>query len=145
MKYRVAATGIVTNSGRVLLGKKEELEDHPVSEKWHFPGGIAEEGEEPEEAVKREIKEETGLEVEVHHLVDATTQTFDDEFEDIIRLIFHCEADSRDAKARDDLQDAKWIAPGKIKEEISGLEKRLIENRAKVENLLGKLEKMPSI
>lgn len=34
---------------------------------WHVPAGKLEPDETPEEAVKREVFEETGLEVEMHH------------------------------------------------------------------------------
>lgn len=61
----ISVKGILINSeGRVLLLKNER-------NYWELPGGRIEAGEQPEETVKREIAEETGMEVTVKQLVDA--------------------------------------------------------------------------
>lgn len=141
MSREVVANGIVTCSGQVLLGKKEEVEDHPISDEWHFPGGHIEEGEEPEKTVKREIEEETGLKVTVHQLVGATTGTWREE-ESPLRLIFHCEAQHQDAEAADDLVDVKWVSPNKVLEETES-EADMIKERKNIDNFLHKLERTP--
>lgn len=57
------AIGVVENDGEFLIMRRSE--ENSSSGKWTFPGGKIEEDEALEEAVVREMKEETGLEVEV--------------------------------------------------------------------------------
>lgn len=64
---------IFNNQGEVLLQKRAD------SGKWGFPGGAVELGETPQMAAVREIKEETGLDVEVKNLIGVYTD-FDTEY-----------------------------------------------------------------
>ena len=59
---------IFNDNGEVLLQRRAD------SNKWGFPGGAIELGEAPEDAVRREVKEETGLEVEVGDLIGVYTE-----------------------------------------------------------------------
>ncbi len=57
--FRPAAYAVVIDKGNVLL-----LETKHTGKYW-FPGGAVELGETLEESMKRELKEETGIEIEV--------------------------------------------------------------------------------
>ncbi len=66
----VYAGGCIFNkNGEVLLQKRADCN------KWGFPGGAIELGETPEMAAKREVKEETGLDVEVGNLIGIYTDS----------------------------------------------------------------------
>ena len=125
----------------MLLGKKEGG-DSPIAGEWHMPGGHMEEDEEPEEAVKREIKEETGLDVEVHQIVDVTGQTWSSS-DGVFQVTYHCEAESKDAEASDDLQDVKWVEPSEIEDEVGEVNKKQIEERPELKDFLERIEKAP--
>ena len=64
MRLPVSVKGILIYRGRVLVLRNDRGE-------WELPGGRLDEGETPEEALRREIQEETGLRVTVGPLVDA--------------------------------------------------------------------------
>lgn len=61
MKHSVVA--IIQIDQKILLGKKVKKEGHFLSEAWHIPGGKVRENESLEQALKREMKEETNLDI----------------------------------------------------------------------------------
>lgn len=66
-RHAVGAVGVVFDrEGRVLLVEHAFRTDFP----WGLPGGWVEPGEEPGAAVKRELREELGLDVAVGELVE---------------------------------------------------------------------------
>ncbi len=61
--YDIAVGLIFNEAGEVLIQKRPE--EGLLGGLWEFPGGKIEEGETPEEACKREVREELGIEVAV--------------------------------------------------------------------------------
>ena len=60
---RVAAYGLVLRDNRILLTRLARRIS--AGERWHLPGGGVDHGEDPRDALVREIREETGLAAEV--------------------------------------------------------------------------------
>lgn len=54
---------IIVQDDKVLIAQRAE--GQKLAGKWEFPGGKIEEGETPEECLKREIKEELDIDIEV--------------------------------------------------------------------------------
>jgi len=54
---------IIFNENKFLIMKRSSSKENIHSGKWAFPGGIVEENETAEQALKRELKEETNLEL----------------------------------------------------------------------------------
>ena len=55
---RVVA-GVIVKDGRVLVCQRTRHQTMPL--KWEFPGGKIEEGEQPRDALRRELEEELGI------------------------------------------------------------------------------------
>ncbi|NLX69341.1 MAG: (deoxy)nucleoside triphosphate pyrophosphohydrolase [Clostridiales bacterium] len=54
---------IILKEGKVLIAQRAQGQN--LAGKWEFPGGKIKAGETPEECLKREIKEELDLDIEV--------------------------------------------------------------------------------
>ena len=74
-KFCVCADGVYVKDGKVLLLKRRT---EPFKGFWSLVGGHVEKNETPKEALRREFKEETNLDITVGGLVDRRIeQTFD--------------------------------------------------------------------
>lgn len=63
MYIRTRAQALILHEGKILLAKHHDLTIDAIY--WCLPGGGVEAGESPEQAVVRELKEETNLDVRV--------------------------------------------------------------------------------
>ncbi len=92
-RQRVAAYAVCVRDDHLLLAQLSHLTGWPGA--WTLPGGGIDHGEEPRSAVVREVREETGLAVEVGALLDVDSVHFtghapDGTLEDYhsVRLLF---------------------------------------------------------
>jgi 8-oxo-dGTP diphosphatase len=54
---------VIEKDGKILIAKRKQKD--PLGGKWEFPGGKMESGETPEACLKRELREELGIETRV--------------------------------------------------------------------------------
>lgn len=84
---QLGAYGLVIKNNQILLIKKF---GGPYDGKLDLPGGTIEFCERPEDALKRELMEEVGIEVVDCHLIDADSVAFEWKFkEDVLVKVHH--------------------------------------------------------
>lgn len=74
-KFFMCVDGIYVRNSKILLLKRNV---EPFKGCWHIVGGHVEENETLKQALKREFKEETNLDIEIGEIIDARVEkTFD--------------------------------------------------------------------
>lgn len=70
----IVAAGVLVEHGRVLLTQRKK--GSHLAGAWEFPGGKVEPGEDPRDALVRELREEIGIEVTVEDPVEVTFHAY---------------------------------------------------------------------
>jgi 8-oxo-dGTP diphosphatase len=70
----VVAAGVLVERGRVLITQRKK--GSHLAGAWEFPGGKVEPGEDPRDALVRELREEIGIEVTVEDPVEVTFHAY---------------------------------------------------------------------
>ncbi len=92
-KYPVSVKAIITKNGKFLMIKK--IRNDKIE--FGFPGGLVEKSENLEEACKREVKEELGIDVEIKKLLYARKYTHPSGTEDV-GIYYLCEPKNKNFK-----------------------------------------------
>ncbi len=119
-QFRVAVSALIFDGERILLALRRDIEW------WNLPGGGVEIGETVDEALCREVKEETGLEVEVGQLVGVYSKPQKQE----IVLTFRCFVKGGTAVATEESLECSFFDPNELPVNI------LPKHRQRVEDAL---------
>ena len=111
----VGVGGVVVSNGRVLLVRRGAP---PSVGQWSIPGGMLESGETLLEGVRRELAEETSVEVRVLDLVEVFERIDLDgagktRYHYVV-LDYLCEAIRGEARAGSDVTDVAWVAASEL-------------------------------
>jgi ADP-ribose pyrophosphatase YjhB (NUDIX family) len=116
---KVAVICFVTGKNRVLLIRRGV---DPAKGKWALPGGYMDAGEMPEDALRRELMEEVGLQVQVQRLLDIFPLTGPGMINNGIVLAYHAllmVGDLPPLICSDDVSDAGWFTAENLPHELA--------------------------
>lgn len=103
-----ASALVLDEAGRVLLARRA---GDPGRGLWDVPGGFIEEGEPALDALRRELAEEAGVEIEPLELVAALPDRYGEGGPWTINFYWTARIVSGDPRAADDVAELAWFPP----------------------------------
>ena len=105
----VVAAAVIIDRGRVLVTKRAR--GTHLGGSWEFPGGKLEPGESPEQAVVRECREECGIEIAVHRILEVVFHRYPEK--DVLLLFYRCSRVSGEVQHLE-VTDHAWVPFGDL-------------------------------
>lgn len=102
------AAAVVRDDGRVLVIQRRD------NGKWEPPGGVLELEETIEEGLRREVREETGIDVEVERL----TGVYKNLVRGIVALVFRCRPEADNGTPTPEATQVLWLTRGEVRERM---------------------------
>ena len=103
---------VIENEKLLLVTRKKD----PFKGFLTFPGGKVDEGEKVEDAVKRELREETSLDIEPTDILGVYSDPSRDPRGHRISVTFIAKVISGEAKPSSDAESIEWLSVNEIKE-----------------------------
>jgi 8-oxo-dGTP diphosphatase len=111
----VGVGGVVVDNHRALVVRRAT---EPLKGQWSIPGGMLELGEKLRDGIAREVREETGLEIEAGEVLDVFDSIFPDAnggFQYHYVLIdFLCRPVGGQLQASSDVDAAQWVTSDEL-------------------------------
>jgi 8-oxo-dGTP diphosphatase len=109
---RVVVAAVIERSDRrFLIGQRRRTDTSPL--KWEFPGGKVEEGETPEAALARELKEELGVTLRKSVPIGRVVHKYAETPEELEILFFAAEISEAEALPRT-FEKITWALPKEL-------------------------------
>jgi 8-oxo-dGTP diphosphatase len=113
MRTVLVAAAIVVERERVLVTQRKA--GTHLAGAWEFPGGKVEPGEDPREALQRELREELGIAVQVGEIVDVTFHRYEEAEKAVLLLFFEASREAASPEPRPiEVAAFRWAEAGDL-------------------------------
>jgi 8-oxo-dGTP diphosphatase len=112
-----ASAFVLDGDGHVLLARRAF---EPDAGRWDVPGGFLEEGEDPVEGLRRELREEAGIEIEVGDFVGVFADTYGDppDARYVLNLVWEARIAEGDPRPDDDVSELRWFPKDALPDDV---------------------------
>ena len=127
---RIIVSAIIfSKDKKILMGMKNPAKGGVYSDCWHIPGGGVDEGETFEQALKREVQEEVGIDISEYRIIpisitgsgvaEKTLKTGEIVLCKMVFNYFEIHIDDKNAEEiklhpTDDLEEIKWFSKDEL-------------------------------
>ena len=122
------ASALILDGDQVLLGKRNI---NPSKGMWDVPGGFLESREHPEDGMKREVLEETGLKVEIIAMTGIFMDKYGIDGDATLNICYTVKITGGKEKTGDDLEELRWFKIFKLPKKIAFKNGREMLNKLK--------------
>jgi 8-oxo-dGTP diphosphatase len=109
----LVVAAVIESHGRILACQRRKNDAFGL--KWEFPGGKVQRGEQPAQALARELKEELGVEAAIGEERFRTRLRYAELAREIELIFFTAQADEKDVHNLA-FEDLRWVAPENLLE-----------------------------
>lgn len=109
-KYLIVANAMIEKEGKILLVQEKQPIAHGL---WNTPGGKLDIGESVIEGAKREVREETGYDININGVLGVyVSNELHDSKLLVIKIVFRATVSEGELNfPKDELLDARWFNP----------------------------------
>ncbi len=113
MKTVIVAAGVVIEGGKVLLSRRKS--GTHLAGAWEFPGGKVEVGEDPKDALTRELREELGIDAEAGSILNVTFHRYVEAGKAVLLLFYEARrrAGSKEPSAIE-VAEVRWASKSEL-------------------------------
>ena len=106
-----AVVAVIVRRGRLLLARRGRP---PYAGTWDAPGGFLESGETPEQALRRELREEIGVGVRRARFVGFATDRYGPGGFVVLAAAYRVTPTSTKMRAADDVSEVRWFPLARV-------------------------------